>query len=103
MTKAIEYTKFEQVETRALVSRRPRIEYTPQPMPASAISVAPTAGGASMPGIRSQTRPPIASSQPSHSETLGRSPDHSAIAIIVACTKPNRINAPVPALRLMYA
>ncbi len=69
-TKAIEYTKFEQVETNALVSRRPRIEYTRQPMPASAIIVAPTAGGASMPGIRSQARPPKASSQPSHSVSL---------------------------------
>ena len=41
--------------------------------------------------------------RPSHSSTDGLSPRSIATAIIVTCTEPNKINAPVPAVSPRYA
>src|SRR5688572_987737 len=82
---------------------RPRNEYTPQAIPAIIINAEPISEGALSPGITKYTNPPNASKTPSHSRGCGRSPERSATRIMVTCTVPKRINAPVPAVRLRYA
>src|ERR1700752_2922418 len=79
---------------------RPRNEYTPHAIPAMIINEEPSSDGALRPGITKYTSPPRASNTPSHSRSCGRSPERSATRIIVTCTLPKRINAPVPAVRL---
>src|SRR6185503_1667229 len=82
---------------------RPRNEYTPHAIPARTINVEPSGEGALRPGMTKYTRTPRASNTPSHSWSCGRSPERSATTIMVTCTVPKRINAPVPAVRLRYA
>src|SRR5687768_14433936 len=72
-------------------------------MPATAISAEPLNDGAVTPGRTRYTRPASAVINPHHSRSNGFSPDRSPAAIIVNCTAANKINAPVPALRLRYA
>jgi hypothetical protein len=45
----------------------------------------------------------MAMNNPNHSNISGLSPVERPTAIIVICTAANRINAPVPALKLTYA
>src|SRR5258705_13820975 len=60
-------------------------------------------GGAVRPGNTSTTIPTTALTRPIHSSGRGRSPEISATTIIVVCTAPKRMSAPVPVVRLRYA
>ena len=79
---------------------RPRSEYTAQATPAASINRAPAKGGAEKPGSNNPSRPAKANDRPSHCSALKRSPFHKPWPIMLACTAPNRINAPVAAVRL---
>ncbi|QYO63659.1 hypothetical protein [Leptolyngbya sp. 7M] len=60
-------------------------------------------GGAERPGNTRYVSPPAAISNPTTSDRVGISPRPIETPIIVNCTKPKRISAPVPAVRLRYA
>lgn len=67
------------------------------------MSSAPIGSGAEMPGQTSHASPPRAATSPTHCITCSRSPDHSPEPIIVACTAPKRMSAPIPVDNDTYA
>src|SRR5262245_52270751 len=100
-TRGVARTKLPVVVPTGSAEPRPRREYNPQLTPAIPISVAPRGSGAESPGDTRYTSPAIAAASPAHSSCDGRSPARSAAAIIVACTQPKRISAPVPVLSVV--
>jgi hypothetical protein len=60
-------------------------------------------GGAERPGNSRPTSPPNASATPATCSASSRSPERRPSPIIVTCTAPNKIRAPVAAVRLRYA